>query len=244
MSILSFKRKERKFILTRSKMEEILPFILEHMNYDKYCKNGKWYLIRNIYLDTEDNHLIRLSVMKPYYKEKIRIRKYGTYGDGRTDYFLEIKKKVGGIVTKRRIELTKEELDSLLENGIIPHREGYLEKQVLNEISYFLSYRKVKKALFLSYERLAFVGKEDKTLRLTFDTSLLARRDNLDIDEYDENMKHILEENLAIMEIKANGAMPLWIVDMLSAHKIYRTSYSKYGKQYEKEIKMKRSIVL
>lgn len=244
MAILSFKRKERKFLLSRQKMEEIIPIILENMDYDKHCKNGKWYLIRNIYLDTEDNHLIRLSVMKPYYKEKMRIRKYGRYGDGRTDYFLEIKKKVGGIVTKRRVEFTKEELELFLEKNIIPKRDSYLENQVLQEFSYFLTYRKVKKALFLSYERLAFIGKEDKTLRLTFDTDLFTRRDNLDIDNYEEDMERIIDSNQAIMEIKATGAMPLWIVKLLSEHKIYRQSFSKYGRQYQKECQNKRSVVL
>ncbi len=243
MEILSFKRKERKFILSRKQMENIIPIILQYMNYDKYCENGKWYLIRNIYLDTDDNHLIRLSTMKPYYKEKMRIRKYGYYGDGKDAYFLEIKKKVSDIVTKRRIKLSKEELDLFLEKNIIPIKNTYIENQVLKEFNYFLSYRKVHKALFLSYERLAFTGKEDKSLRLTFDMNLLARRNNLNIDIYDENMEKIIDSDQIVMEIKASNAMPLWIVNMLSENCIYRRSFSKYGNQYKKEMQRKRSIV-
>lgn len=243
MEILSFKRKERKFLLSRSQMEKIIPIILQHMDYDKFCENGKWYLIRNIYLDTEDNHLIRLSVMKPYYKEKMRIRKYGFYNDGKDEYFLEIKKKVSDIVTKRRIKLSKIELDLFLENRIIPNKNTYVENQVLKEFNYFLSYRNVHKSLFLSYERLAFVGKEDKSLRLTFDMNLLARRNNLNIDIYEENMEKIIDSDQIIMEIKANNSMPLWIVEMLSKNNIYRRSFSKYGHQYKKEMQKKRSVV-
>jgi len=50
---------------------------------------------------TQDNQLIRHSVSKPRYKEKLRLRSYGVPSlDAKV--YLEIKKKVNGLVNKRR----------------------------------------------------------------------------------------------------------------------------------------------
>lgn len=35
------------------------------------------------------------------------------------------------------------------------------------------------------------------------------------------------------MEIKTGAAIPLWLVEVLSREKIYRSSFSKYGRAYE-----------
>ena len=53
--INSFKRREKKFLITKEQYEALLPTILEHMNYDKFCIGGNKYPIRNIYLDTDTN---------------------------------------------------------------------------------------------------------------------------------------------------------------------------------------------
>jgi hypothetical protein len=68
-----------------------------------------------------------MSVNKPPFEEKLRVRQYGTYGDGRDDYFLEIKRKSEKIVYKRRVTLTKSELDAFLLEGIVPSREKFLD---------------------------------------------------------------------------------------------------------------------
>ena len=76
MAINTFKRYELKFLLNDEQYNSILPVIHQYMNPDKYCVGGKEYGIYNIYYDTDDNYLIRTSLEKPYYKEKIRLRSY------------------------------------------------------------------------------------------------------------------------------------------------------------------------
>ena len=234
----SFQRKEKKYFLNRNQLEHLIADLSEYMTLDQYCKNGNWYLIRNIYYDTNDNHLIRLSTNKPSYKEKLRVRKYGSYDDLNPRCFLEIKKKINGIVSKRRVALQEQELNDFISNHVVPTKEKYLDHQILNEIAYFLTYREVKPAIFLSYERLAFFAKDDATFRVTFDRNIVSRRHDFKWN-HDTYERRLLQEDQILMEVKVTNAMPLWFAALLSKYHIYPISFSKYGAEYKKEMEMK-----
>ena len=80
------------------KSEERGASMFDYMELDKYNKNGQFYSISNIYYDTDDNRLIRSSIEKPVYKEKLRMRSYGT-PNAHDKVFLEIKKKTMELLT-------------------------------------------------------------------------------------------------------------------------------------------------
>ena len=67
---MTFKRYELKYLLNKKEKEEILLAMKPHMKLDDYGRT----VIRNIYFDTENFRLIRRSLEKPVYKEKLRIR--------------------------------------------------------------------------------------------------------------------------------------------------------------------------
>ena len=94
MAIRSFKRFEKKFILTAEQYNKLLPILLDYMNLDKHCKVGENYNIYNIYYDTLNNDVIRHSISKPYYKEKLRLRSYNIPNSLDDKVFLELKKKI------------------------------------------------------------------------------------------------------------------------------------------------------
>ena len=219
-----FKRYEIKYLISQIQKDKILEIINKYMSIDQYGKTN----IRNIYFDTPNYQIIRNSIEKPQYKEKLRIRSY-TKPNNDTTIFIELKKKYDGVVYKRRLalpfDITKE---WLLENKKIDN-----PNQIINEIDYFISYYKnLSPSLLLSYDREAYYGLEDKTLRITFDSNIIARDEdlNLDSDIYGTN---ILPNDKILMEIKCNGGMPLWLTAILSQEKIYKQSFSKYGKAYE-----------
>ena len=83
-----FKRHELKYILTKEQKARILENIQPFMSLDQYGRTT----IRNIYFDTENYRLIRRSIEKPKYKEKLRIRSYVNKRDD-DKVFVEIKKK-------------------------------------------------------------------------------------------------------------------------------------------------------
>lgn len=220
-----FERYEKKYILSREQKQKLLERIEEYIEPDLYPHSE----ISNIYYDTDDNELIRRSLDKPKYKEKLRLRTYGT-ADLESNAFIEIKKKYNGVVYKRRIMMKLQEAVEYLEHGKKPAQQS----QILSEIDYFMNMYQPKPSLFLFYERDSYKGKNDLDLRITFDTNIQSRRDNLQLEKNLPGEK-LLEDGVYVMEIKVPQAYPMWLVKALTELHVYPTSFSKYGRIYQKE---------
>lgn len=218
-----FKRYEKKYFLTREQEEEFLKRLEGRMKLDQYGEHT----ICNIYFDTPDFDLIRASIEKPIYKEKLRLRSYGVPQSRDAKVFVEIKKKFDGVVYKRRIQMTLEEAEAYLYEHIHPERDS----QILREIDWFLKQNPVVPAVCLAYDRRAFAGIEDPDFRLTIDRNIRARKKQLRLSDGTVG-EAILPENTSLMEIKIPGVMPLWMAQILSELKIYPVSFSKYGTYY------------
>lgn len=234
MAIEVFNRYESKFLIDSETYKKIESKLLQYMDLDEYNKTHDFYTISNIYFDTKENHLIRTSLSKPKYKEKLRLRAYGVPGSDEK-VFLEIKKKVCGIVNKRRTKLKLKEAYDFVGTGIKPELKEYMNKQVLNEIEYILQIYDLEPKLYLAYDRKAFFGKTNGDLRITFDTNIRTRRYDLKLENGDHG-DLLLEEDKWLMEVKAANTLPLWLTNLLSEYRVYKTSFSKYGKEYEKLI--------
>ena len=219
-----FKRFELKYLLTLAQKEQILRAMEPHMALDQYGRTT----IRNVYLDTDNYRLIRRSIEKPAYKEKIRLRSYRRAGEG-SDIFVELKKKCKGVVFKRRLTL-REDLALTWAAGVRP--EGQTS-QIADEIDYFIRfYGTVKPAVYLCYDREAYYAKDGSDFRITFDDTILCRRTDMTLDS-DPYGTPILPENMVLMEVKCAGGIPLWLTKVLTEEHIYKTSFSKYGTAYE-----------
>ena len=236
MAINTFARKEIKFLLDMKQYESLMEEIHKYMEPDKFCVGGKEYGIYNIYYDTPDDFLIRESLAKPYYKEKIRLRSYYSPASPDSLVFLEIKKKIGGIVTKRRVSMTLAESSEYLANRTKPESKKYITTQVFNEIDAFLDHYPVSPKQYISYQREAFFGKDNSDFRLTFDRKITDRRYDLGLD-FESYGNQIIREDQRLMEVKVSDSMPEWLINKLSELKIYKTSFSKYGKAYMNHIK-------
>ena len=221
-----FKRYELKFLLTVEQKARLLPEIEKHMQLDKYGRS----LIKNLYFDTDTYRLIRRSLEKPDYKEKLRIRSYGnTNPDSRV--FVELKKKYNGVVYKRRIPMAEQEAMA----WFCGWRKAP-ETQIAREIRYFISYYEtLHPTVFLSYEREAYYCKDGSDLRLTFDDNILCRQEDLSLCAENYGTP-LLPEDCVLMEVKCPGGIPLWLTSLLSWEKLYKTSFSKYGTAYQRMI--------
>ena len=179
------------------------------------------------------------DIEKPYYKEKIRLRSYFSPAKPDDKVFLEIKKKVGGIVTKRRVTMTLTESDAyLLQKQKPVDLTKYLQKQIFSELDVFLENYPVIPKQYISYQRSAFFGKDDPDFRLTFDRQITERRYDLSL-ALPSYGAQIIAPNQRLMEVKIAGAMPLWLSQKLSELKIYKISFSKYGRAYQRYIRNK-----
>ena len=218
-----FKRYELKYMLTLEQKAKVLAAMEPYMKLDKYGRTT----IRNIYYDTDTYLLIRRSIEKPTYKEKLRIRSYSRANRDST-VFVELKKKYKSVVYKRRISLPEEEAMEWISG----ERHCHKHTQIANEIDYFLDYYKtLHPAVFLSYEREAFYARDGSDFRVTFDDNTLCRQEDLSL-ESEVYGTPILPEGKVLMEIKCSGGIPLWMTGVLSKEKIYKTSFSKYGTAY------------
>ncbi|MBQ3546073.1 MAG: polyphosphate polymerase domain-containing protein [Lachnospiraceae bacterium] len=235
MAIEVFNRVEKKYLIDADTYERFCQAIEPYMNYDKHCVDGAFYSINNIYYDTDTDELIRRSIDKPPYKEKLRLRSYGV-PELEDKVWLEIKKKFKGIVNKRRTLIRLYRAYDFVEKGIIPKASGYLNEQVVKELKYFIDFYNPKPKLFLKYDRIAMFGKEDSELRITFDTNITTRRYDLRL-EAGQHGEKLLEEDMILMEIKTIDSLPLWLTNILTNFEIKSNSFSKYGTEYLKYIK-------
>ena len=179
---------------------------------------------------------IRQSIEKPYYKEKLRLRSYYSPASPDDTVFLEVKKKVGGIVTKRRVAMTLREAESYLQTRVKPYFERFIDVQVMKEFDVFLNHYDCAPKQYISYQRAAFFGKEDKNFRLTFDRQITARREDVSL-AHESYGEQLIGADQRLMEIKVPGSIPLWMSQALSELEIRRRSFSKYGTAYKNYIR-------
>ena len=220
----TFMRYEIKYLVSAEQRAAVMETMNKYMQPDEYGKST----ICNIYYDTADMRLVRRSIEKPVYKEKLRVRCYGT-PTANDKVFVELKKKYDDVVFKRRVSMR--ELDA--ENYLIGECDSPKQNQIVSEIDYFISkYSGIAPAAYVSYEREAYFAKEDQNLRITLDENILWR-------DYDLSLTKgvygnpLLKEGQSLMEIKVSSAMPLWLTHTLCEQKIYKINFSKYGNAYK-----------
>lgn len=224
-----FKRVEAKYMLNEHQYTELRKRLEEYMTVDQYGETT----ICNIYYDTPSHLLVRRSMEKPVYKEKLRVRSYGTPESEDDTVFVEVKKKFKGVVYKRRISMPLKDSRKFTAG----ERTGVKNKQIENELLYFIKlYKGIAPAMYLSYDRIAMFGNEDKELRVTFDRNITYREEDLNLKSGSYGEK-LLPEGTRIMEIKITNAMPLWLAHILDELDIRQASFSKYGTAYQQVCK-------
>ncbi len=220
----TFMRYEIKYLVTAQQRQAIMYKMNEYMNPDEYGKST----ICNVYYDTPDMCLARRSIEKPLYKEKLRVRSYGS-ASADDMVFVELKKKYDEVVYKRRVAIREGEAEKYLAGKCACSKNN----QIVNELDYFLTeYKGLSPAAYIAYDREAFYAKDDPGFRITFDDNVLWR-------DYDLSLtigvygKPLLNQGQSLMEIKVSSALPLWLTHLMCQEGIYKINFSKYGNAYK-----------
>lgn len=225
-----FKRYEKKYLINDEKYKLLSQKLYQYFKVDDYGRTT----ICNIYFDTPDYRLIRASKEAPVYKEKLRLRSYGIPREG-DKVFIELKKKYKGIVYKRRV---KAELNDAVQY-LYWKKQFNPQTQITKEIDWFINhYEELIPAMYISYNRVALYGREDNDLRITFDNNILWREEDLWLQNGIWG-RPLLKQEDTLMEIKIPGAMPIWLSHTLDELEIYPTSFSKYGRGYDRLLEQK-----
>ena len=221
-----FQRYEKKYLLNPEQYQKIRAGLAPYMEADEHGR----YTICNLYYDTPHFQLIRASLYKPVYKEKLRMRSYGVPADG-DSVFVELKKKYKGVVYKRRTVLEAGEALDYLAGRCSPRAKD----QICREIDWFLGRYHPVPQVFIAYDREALAGLEDRVLRVTFDIDLRWRDTALDLRSGDGG-ERITSRDQILMEIKIPGSAPVWLSRLLSENSVFPTSFSKYGVCYRENL--------
>lgn len=225
MSISVMKRYEMKYLLNGEQTRLLREKLQGHMQADQYGKTS----IASLYFDTPTYTLIRSSLEKPAFKEKIRLRSYGLATES-SPVFLELKRKAWGIVYKRRVQMTVP-----LAQAFFADANGACDGQISRELAAFRDhYRTLEPTCLIIYDRTAYF-EPDGDLRLTIDENPRYRLDDLTLTKNMEGVP-LLDDGWTILEIKVQDAMPLWLTAVLSECNIKKGSFSKYGEAYRREI--------
>ena len=219
------KRYELKYVLSKEQVNSFKTKILEHMKVDKYGLTT----ISSIYYDTPSYTLMNRSLEKPFYKEKIRLRSYGLAKDN-SPVFLEVKRKNDKIVYKRRIVTNEDKA-----NKFFQENEEFDNEQISRELLAFLEkYGELEPKYLIIYDRIAYY-QDNSDLRITLDMNPRYRVDDLNLHTSLEGIP-LLNEGEAILEIKVQHSVPLWLVEILTSERIYQSSFSKVGTAHKREM--------
>ncbi len=227
----TFERKEIKYVLSKKQYEEILNEVEKHCTKDNLSLST----IQSIYYDTPNYEIIRKSIEKPDYKEKLRSRSYGLAND-KSEIFFELKKKYDGIVYKRRIKTNQTKIDQILKYPYSFENADQITREIAN---FATNYENLAPKYLIIYDRIALKGEND--LRITFDQNPRYRTTDLNLTTSLDGAP-LLGEGEVIMEVKTSTAMPLWLAHLLSEKKAYKQSFSKVGQAYKLDMLSKLSL--
>lgn len=224
--VLMFKRIEVKYLLSLEQYAELKKRIMPYVTKDTFGE----YTIANVYFDNDNFHLVSRSLEHPLYKEKLRMRSYGVPNDN-SYVFFEIKKKYDDVVYKRRIRIQYRTLMDYLNKGIVPIE--FKDDSSFKEIQCLMKEYSLVPKVYLAYDREAYFTNENQNFRITFDSNIRYRFYDPTLTQGDYGEK-LLASGYRVLELKTDNVIPLWLVKILNELKIYHTSFTKYGKAYEK----------
>ena len=225
MAVTVMQRREMKYLMDERQTAYLRRRLEGHLQVDEYGLTT----IASLYYDTPDARLVRASLERPAFKEKIRLRSYGPAAAD-SPVYLELKRKAGGIVYKRRVQSTIPQVERFFAGEDLPGGET----QIQRELAYFRDlYRTLGPACLILYDRTAYF-EPGGDLRLTIDARPRYRVKDLTLADLSNGLP-LLDDGWSILELKLQDAVPLWLSEILSEGGIFKSSFSKYGEAYRRE---------
>ena len=220
-------RCEYKYLLDKMTADTLRARIAERLVPDENS-GGLPYIISSLYFDSPAHKLFYQTFDRAVCRYKLRLRVYGESNDSDSASFFEIKSKLDGLSTKRRLKLPlavneRLWLDRTLPGGLKPP-----DLKLARYILFLLDTERLAPASVVSYERLAYCRNDESRLRVTFDSKLRIRTDDLDLRHGSYGTPIMGDE--CVLEIKSCTSIPLWITRLLGEYRLRNISYSKYGK--------------
>ena len=226
--IRRFNRYELKYVLPWAKCEALLADLARHIPVDQ---NGgrAGYQVVSLYYDSPDYDFFWAKVEGIRFRRKVRLRAYVDRNvEDISECTVEIKQRINRTVQKRRLLLPLAQAERLCAGAPPPAGLDRLDRRVAEEVGYLVRAKHLAPSAITAYHRRALEGMYTNAgLRVTFDTDVRGRVHALSLNENAEN-RHIVPPDWAIMEVKANDAVPSWMISLLGRHECQLRRVSKY----------------
>lgn len=220
-----------KFVITREQRDLLMPVLLPHLRADVNAGDNAFYPIISLYYDNPDRDCYWEKIRGQKSRRKMRVRVYGSL-DGKVPptSFIEVKHKCDSRIVKRRAQMPLEAALTVGSGEDIDLPLDFAAQKVVTEVHGLVHHRGFRPHCCMRYDRQAFADVNPASdLRITFDTGIGYRMDNLTPVPDDRNFsQYLLQEGESVMEVKVIGSVPYWLPRMLGDAGCLLTSHSKY----------------
>lgn len=222
-------RYELKYVISPATASAIAGRLTGRCHLDANGADG-YYVNESLYFDSPrfDFFFHKLDGVK--LRKKVRIRRYGDRGPWEK-VFVEIKSRKGPYISKSRFTTNPPSLPFLLnplQRALRPESLTPTEVAVYHEVISLAQIFQLRPVIFIRYTRRSFWAEGDERLRITFDRDLSYDSVNQNCFSPLENSQPILGAGQIVMEIKANGSVPLWLLELIQEYECSMVRLSKY----------------
>lgn len=214
-------RHELKYYINPAEMEVLRARIFPVLRLDAHCLRGP-YAIRSLYFDDVFDTALRDKQGGFMHRDKYRIR---VYGYSYEEIYLERKRKVGDLIQKSSVRITRRLCEKLIEGD--PRGLQNAQNPLIQEMFLMMRTRLMRPKVIVDYEREAYEHPVED-VRITFDTNLKTGLSSVDL--FDPNIPTVSphDRNVEILEIKFNSYLPDFVAGLLSGLTAERSAISKY----------------
>jgi hypothetical protein len=225
-------RHELKYVVDLHKGEDFMRAAEPFCRPDEHAGADGFYETLSIYYDTESLRFYWDRQESVGCRRKVRLRRYAGGSVVDSPLFLEIKEKHKHMIAKKRCVLEPQDgADILISDS------GFLALDKLlplvapskgrDEISFLHERLLLQPVVNVRYLRKALAGQADPTLRITLDKRLTASLPS--VCDYDSTTEDFfLPPSQAVLEIKSERSVPLWLLSLVRRFEVSRGRYSKY----------------
>jgi len=233
----AFERFELKYWIDERLAERVLAFTAPYLQRDPHSATREAQRNTSLYLDSRGFRLCEDHLQLSPDRSKLRIRVYGR-PLGELAFF-EHKRKVRVITVKDRAAVPIAEVENVLLRRKLSHEPSAGARRVLDEFTCRMQLYRAQPQLYVGCYREAFESRHaGEDVRLTIDRELVyqpAEGFRFEVDERKwrelrdgDDPRPVLGRRRAMLELKFDGAPPLWMVELVRACDLRREAFSKY----------------
>jgi hypothetical protein len=237
-SRLQASRFEYKFVIDEPLAKNVCDFARTRLEPDDYAKSSsdRSYPVHSLYLDSPNRVLYQQTADGLKNRFKLRIRFYD--GDPQGPVFLEVKRRISGVIAKQRAVLDRPTVRSMLE-GLWPDPSQLLDDGRKDRSAAALqTFREgcesvgAGPSIYVCYRREAYVSPDSNHIRVTFDRHLMGSPFDWEtsfVPPGEGLHPKVGNGDRIILELKFTDRFPAWMEELVQTFNLHRRSVPKYN---------------